>query len=76
MCVLHMRLVKNQLVQMAERCSGPFKVHYLYFIFGGGGEVNANLSEWLLWKPSTSTFDPLLWLGLNRSLSSFHTTQT
>lgn len=28
---------------------GPLKVNYIYFIFGGG-EVNTNLREWLLWR--------------------------
>lgn len=53
-CVSVAREITEKPAQFTQKlCTlhwpGPLKVNYIYFIFGGG-EVNTNLREWLLWR--------------------------
>lgn len=72
MQVLHKRWLKTCRVYREKQCAlcwpGPLKVNYI-FLYLEEGEVNTNLRSGYYGKSLTSTFDLLVWSGLNASLS-------
>lgn len=72
MHVLHWRWLETCRVYREKQCAlcwpGPLKVNYI-FLYLEEGEVNTNLRSGYYGKSLTSTFDLLVWSGLNASLS-------